>query len=134
MSLRIQKLALHRVAMLAPLLLLAACNISWPGQGRGIGERPVMDANDVAALQGRYDTQKYFRDAKRHKDGRENAFGRDLDNLTATFDRMFFNYSKDDPYVNHPSTVSNFNHMMRFAIDNTYPLVSNFETGSIVHK
>lgn len=129
MSLSIQKLAL-----IAPLLLLSACNITWPGQGRGGSETSMRDVNDVAALQGSYDTKKYFGDVKRRKDGLENAFGRDLNQITSTIDRHFFNYSADDPYVNHPSTSSAFNHLMRFTINTTYPAVSFVETGSIVHK
>ena len=127
-------LSMKKLALVAPLLLLSACNISWPGQGRGTNENSTNDVTDVAALQGQYDTQKYFGDLKRRKDGRENAFGRDLDAITATVDRHFFNYSADDPYVNHPSTASAFNHIMRFTINNTYPAVSLVETGAIVHK
>lgn len=127
-------LSIKKLALIAPLLLLSACNITWPGQGRGTGEHAMNDVNDVAALQGQYDTQKYFNDVKRRKEGRENALGRDLDNITSTIDRHFFNYSADDPYVNHPSTASAFNHLMRFTIDNTYPAVSFVETGSIVRR
>ena len=127
-------LSIHKLVLVAPLLLLSGCNLTWPGQGRATSSDTIRNVSDVAALQSSYDDKKYFGDVKRRADGRENAFGRDLDAITATIDRHLFNYSKDDPYVNYPSTVSNFNHLMRFGIDTTYPVVSYLETGAITHK
>ena len=127
-------LSIKKFALIAPLLFVSACTMTWPGQGRGTAENAHNESTDVGSLQGQYDTQKYFSDVKRRKEGRENAFGRDLDSITATVDRHFFNYSADDPYVNHPSTASAFNHLMRFTIDNSYPAVSFVETGAIVRR
>ena len=127
-------LANRKLAWFAPLLLLSACNITWPGQGRGTGEASTKNVDDIAALQGQYDTTHYFESLRRRKEGLENAFGRDLDSITATIDRHFFNYSADDPHVNHPSSASHFNHLMRFGLNTTYPMVSYVETGSIVRR
>lgn len=126
--------SLKKFAFVAPLILLSACKISWTGQGRGAGQTAQTDPTSVASLQSQYDTQKYFQDLRRRRDGLENSFGRDLASITSTFDRHLFNYSKDDPYVNHPSSASAFNHMMRFTVDTTYPLTSYVTTGNVTNK
>lgn len=110
-----RKLAL--VLTLAPLM--AACStFGWQGQGGGnlSEEQKDRGIKDVRALSAAHETETFFRSVRRRNDGRSNAFGRDLNHIQDFFDRHFWNYSPDDPYVNYPSDTTKFEHLGRFGL------------------
>ena len=63
---------------------------------------------DVRALAAAYETETFWRGIRQRRDGLVNAFGRDLNNIIEFTDRHFFNYSKDDPYVNFPTNATHW--------------------------
>lgn len=115
---------LSALALSASVALLASCSsFTWRGQA---SEASAADASrglkDMATLTTDYETEKFFAGVRRRMDGRSNAFSRDLDNITATLDRHFFNYSTDDPYVNFPTEYGPVDHTLRTAVKTVTPL------------
>ncbi|MGE3175152.1 MAG: hypothetical protein AB7O97_21165 [Planctomycetota bacterium] len=109
---------MRKLALALSLLSLAACqNFSWQGHGQGLSdEQKQLGIKDVSALADQYETEAFFRGVRRRNDGRNNAFGRDLMAIQDFIDRHFWNYDKNDPYVNYPSNTTKFNHVGRFAM------------------
>lgn len=102
----------------ALLPMLGACqSFGWSGAGAGVtpeqAERGIMDPTALADAN---DTETFFASLRRRRDGRTNAFGRDLLKITDFIDRHFFNYSADDPYVNYPSSTTMVDHIGRFGV------------------
>lgn len=104
--------------ILAPVLILGlltlpSCSLSWKGR------EPVTSRSgkiqSVEELSANYNTRKYFRDLRRRYTGRSNAFAAGLEQINATLDRHFFNYSLDDPYLNYESDLTWSDHVLRFA-------------------
>ena len=97
-------------------LALASCgSFTWEGQKAGLSEDEAQRGiQDFSALARQYETETYFRSVKRRGDGRANAFGRDMQAIQDTIDRHFFNYSTDDPYVNHATETGILGHLGRF--------------------
>jgi hypothetical protein len=94
-------------------LLCGACK--WEGAGAGVSaEQHEMGLKDVDALADEYESKAYWAGVRQRRDGRSNAFGRDLHRIVQTFDRHFLNYSWTDPYVNYKTNTSSVDHMMRF--------------------
>lgn len=115
---------LSAVALSASLAFLASCNsFTWRGQSSDV---PATDASrgikDVPTLTKDYETAKFFSGLRRRMDGRSNAFARDLDSITTTIDRHFFNYSVDDPYVNFPTEYGPVDHSLRTAVTTFTPM------------
>ncbi len=77
---------------------------------------------DLATLNQEYENEKFFSGVRRRMDGRSNAIGRDLDNITALIDRHFFNYSVDDPYVNFPTQYGPIDNSLRTVVKTVVPL------------
>ncbi len=104
------------VLLLCLLPLLPSCaDFTWQGRGAGItDDQRARSIQDVDSLARDYQTRKYYRDLKRRRSGRSNAFGRGLEQISATIDRHFFNYSMDDPYVNFESDLTMPDHLLRF--------------------
>jgi hypothetical protein len=109
---------MRKLALVLTLLPLAACStFGWEGQGANLTkEQKERGIKDIAALGSAYESQSFFRDVRRRSDGRNNAFGRDLMSITDFFDRHFWNYDVNDPYVNYPSDTTKFEHFGRFGL------------------
>lgn len=103
------------LAPLAVLCLLTSC-ITWKGAGVSSlsPEQREMGIVDVDVLARNYEISKYWRDTRRRYAGRNSAFGQGLRRIQATFDRHFWNYSPDDPYINYQSNVTTTEHILRF--------------------
>lgn len=109
---------MRKLALALLLLPLAACHtFGWGGESGSVtAEQRKRGVKDVSALANDYETQSFFRSVRRRMDGRNNAFGRDLMGITDFFDRHFWNYSADDPYVNYPSDTTKIEHLGRFGL------------------
>lgn len=111
---------MRKIALaLALLPMLGACqSFGWSGAGAGVTpEQAELGIMDVAALADAQDTESFFASVRRRRDGRSNAFGRDLGKITDFIDRHLFNYSADDPYVNYPSNTTMIDHVGRFGVN-----------------
>ena len=109
---------MRQFAIVLMLLPLAACSsFGWSGQGTSLtAEQRQRGLRDVAALSNQHDTEQFFRDVRRKSDGRNNAFGRDLMKISDFFDRHFWNYNANDPYINYPSDTTKLEHIGRFGL------------------
>lgn len=121
---------MQKFALALLLFPIAACStFSWDGQGGNLtDEQKKRGLKDVATLSNDYETQSFFRNVRRRSDGRNNAFGRDLASITDFFDRHFWNYDANDPYVNYPSNTTKFEHIGRFGLTtvSSLPVVDEF--------
>jgi hypothetical protein len=104
--------------VLTVLPLFAACqNFGWEGAGGGVSpEQKARGIQDVSALATAHETESYFRSVRRRSDGLNNAFGRDLGSMLDFWDRHFWNYDKNDPYVNYPSDTTRLEHLGRLGL------------------
>lgn len=109
---------MRKLALALTVLSLAACqNFTWQGHSSGLSaEQREMGMRDVQGLSDKYETETFFRGVRRRNDGRNNAFGRDLMRIQDTIDRHFWNYDKNDPTVNFPSSTSKLEHLGRFGL------------------
>ena len=123
---------MRKLALVLALIPLASCStFGWDGQGAGLTkEQRERGLKDVSALASAYETQTFFRGVRRRSDGRNNAFGRDLMNITNFLDRHFWNYDVNDPYVNFPSRTTKLEHIGRFGLNtvSALPLVDEITT------
>ena len=123
---------MRKFALVLALLPMAACStFGWEGQGAGLTkEQQERGIKDVTALANEYETQSFFRSVRRRSDGRNNAFGRDLMNISDFLDRHLWNYNKNDPAVNFPSRTTKLQHFGRFTLDrvSAVPLVDEITT------
>ena len=110
---------MRKFALVLALLPMAACStFGWDGQGAGLTqEQQQRGIKDVTALANQYDTQTFFRSVRRRSDGRNNAFGRDLMNITNFIDRHVWNYNANDPAINYPSNTTKLEHLGRFGLN-----------------
>jgi len=109
---------MRQFAFVLPFALLASCSsFAWEGRGKGVSEQQLRDGlQDVNKLADDYQAQAAWRSVRMRKDGRSNAFGRDLERIQDFVDRHFFNYSKDDPYVNFPTNNTMLDHVGWFGV------------------
>ncbi len=108
---------MRSLALLLLICCLPACKTTWRGQSSGLtDDQRMRSIKDVSALSSAYETQANFADLRRRRDGRANAFGRDLRSMGVFVDRHFFNYSPDDPYVNYPTETSYLDHLLQFSL------------------
>ena len=110
---------MRKLAIVLTLLpLLGACkNFGWSSQSSNLtDEQKKRGIKDVSTLSTAHESELFFSDVRRRSDGRNNAFGRDLMNIVDFWDRYFWNYSKDDPYVNYPSDTTKLEHIGRFGL------------------
>ena len=123
---------MRQFALVLTLLPLVACSsFSWEGQGGDLSkEQKERGIRDVASPSNQYETESFFRQVRRRSDGRNNAFGRDLMGITDFFDRHFWNYDYNDPYINYPSDTTKLEHVGRFALTtvSSLPLVDEITT------
>ena len=95
-----------RFLVVLPALLMTSC-FTWRGQSAGVTpEEAVRGIKDVATLSRQYENQHYFQSLAGLRDGRVNAWRRDLSSIVATIDRHLFNYSPNDPQVNYETNDS----------------------------
>ncbi len=106
---------LGTLLLLGLLVSLPSC-FTWKHAGVSSlsADQEARGIRDVDTLARNYQTRKYFSDVRHRYTGRSNAFGRGLGEIQATFDRHFWNYSIDDPYVNYPSDLGTSDHVLRF--------------------
>ncbi|MCA8954020.1 MAG: hypothetical protein KDE27_31210 [Planctomycetes bacterium] len=101
---------MRKLALVLALLPMAACS-SW-----GSGLTPEQEARgikSVSALSSDYESDAFWTRLRRSADGRSNAFGRDVRNIGDFFDRHFWNYNANDPYVNYPTDTTRLGHIAR---------------------
>lgn len=111
---------MRQLALLLPAaFLMASCSsFVWEGRGKGVTEQQMRDGiPDITKMSDDYNDRAYWRSVRRRKDGRTNAFGRDLDKITDFIDRHLFNYSKHDPSVNFPTDSTMLDHSFQFMVD-----------------
>ena len=118
---------MRKLALVLALLPMAACS-SW-----GSGLTPEQEARgikSVSALSSDYESDAFWTRLRRSADGRSNAFGRDVRNIGDFFDRHFWNYDVNDPYVNFPSNTTKLEHIGRFGLNtvSSLPLVDEITT------
>ena len=108
---------MRKILVALPLaFLMASCStMTWSGQGpsRSDSERGAIDVDELTR---RYETAKFWRSVRARRDGRVNAFGRDLAAIQNTLDRHFFNYSVTDPSVNYPTDLTIIDHVGRLGV------------------
>ncbi len=106
---------LGTLLLLGLLVSFPSC-ITWKGAGVSSlsADQKVRGIQDVDTLARNYQTDKYFSGVRHRYTGRSNAFGRGLGDIQSTFDRHFWNYSINDPYVNYPSNLTVSDHTLRF--------------------
>ena len=123
---------MRKFALVLALLPMAACStFGWDGQGAGLTqEQQQRGIKDVTALANQYDTQTFFRSVRRRSDGRNNAFGRDLMDITNFIDRHVWNYNTNDPMINYPSNTTKLEQLGRFGLNTVtaIPLVDEVIT------
>ncbi len=123
---------MRKLALALTVLSLGACqSFTWQGHSSGLTEEQrALGMRDVKGLADKYETETFFRGVRRRNDGRNNAFGRDLMAIQDTIDRHFWNYDKNDPTVNYPSSTSKLEHLGRFGLVTvtSMPLVDEITT------
>jgi hypothetical protein len=115
---------LSALALSVSFTFLTACSaFTWQGQRSSVSPADASRGlKDLPTLTQEYETAKFFTGVRRRMDGRANAFGRDLDNITALVDRHFFNYSADDPYVNFPTEYGPVDNSLRSMVKIMTPM------------
>ncbi len=114
---------MRKLAFVLALLPMAACSM-----GSGLtSEQQARGIKSVAALSSAYESGAYWTSLRQSADGRSNAFGRDLRKVGDFFDRHFWNYDGNDPYVNYPSDTTRIGHMGRFGMSavSSFPIVGD---------
>ena len=123
---------MRKLALALVLLPLAACStFGWENSGSTVtSEQQKRGVKDVATLANKYETESWFRSVRRRSDGRNNAFGRDLMNISDFIDRHLWNYNVNDPYINYPSNTTKLEHLGRFGLVtlSSIPPIDEFTT------
>lgn len=100
---------MQKLAFVIALLPIAACSTS------GLtAEQKKLGIKNVSSLSSDYESGSFWAHLRQRNDGRANAFGRDLQNITDFIDRHIWNYDVNDPYVNYPTDTGRFTHVGRF--------------------
>ena len=105
---------MRKLALVLTLLPMAAC--SW-FRGDGLtAEQESRGIRSVSSLSSDYEKAAFRARLRQRSDGRNNAWGRDLSKIQDFFDRNFWNYDVNDPYINYPSDTTKFSHLGRFGL------------------
>ena len=109
---------MRKLALALLILPLASCqSFTWHGHGTGLtDEQKELGLKDITALSQAYESNAFFSEVRRRSDGRNNAFGRGLMNISDFLDRHFWNYDVNDPYINYPSDTTKLEHLGRFML------------------
>lgn len=102
---------MRKLALVLTLLPFAACSttgVTAEQERRGI--------KSVSSLSSSYESDTFWSRVRQRSDGLNNAWGRDFSAIQDFFDRHFWNYDKNDPYVNHPSNTTKLEHLGRFGV------------------
>lgn len=102
---------MRKLALVLTLLPIAACSTS--GVTKEQRERGIQS---VSSLSSKYERDAFFTRVRQRSDGRNNAWGRDLNAIQDFIDRHFWNYDPNDPYVNYPSDTTKLEHLGRFGL------------------
>jgi hypothetical protein len=108
---------MRKLIVVLPLVALtwSCSNFGWRGSGTGVSEEQAREGiKDYYTLNSEYETEQFWKSVRARRDGRVNAFGRDLGRIQDIFDRYFFNYSPTDPYVNYPTQQTLLSQTGRF--------------------
>jgi hypothetical protein len=107
---------MRKIALVLSLVSLASCSsFGWSGRGGNLtDEQRARGLKDPRELADAYDSAHYWQGARRRADGRNNAFGRSLQNIGSFIDRHFWNYDENDPAVNYASDTTMLQHFGRF--------------------
>lgn len=90
---------------------MAACSTFGSGL---TAEQEQRGIKSVSALSSDYESGSFWARVRQRNDGRANAFGRDLQSVQNFFDRHFWNYDVNDPYINYPTDTGRMTHVGRF--------------------
>ncbi|MBM4060008.1 MAG: hypothetical protein FJ265_02780 [Planctomycetes bacterium] len=102
---------MRKLALVVLLLPLGAC---WSS---GVtAEQEKRGIRSVSSLSSEYERDAFFTRLRQRSDGRNNAWGRDFARIQDFFDRHFWNYDANDPYVNYPSDTTKLEHLGRFGL------------------
>ena len=105
---------MRKLAIVLTLLPLAACSVF--GGDNVTDEQERRGIKSVASLSSQYESDTFYAGLRQRSDGRNNAWGRDLGMIQDFFDRHFWNYDKNDPYINYPSNTTKLEHLGRFGL------------------
>ena len=112
---------MRKLAIVLTLLpLLGACkNFGWGGSNSSnlTEEQKRHGLKDVATLSSEHEQQVYFQSVRQRIDGRSNALGRDLGDIINFWDKYFWNYDRNDPYVNYPTNTTQLEQVGRFGLN-----------------
>ncbi len=74
--------------------MMSCQSFGWRGRGTGTTEEESKQGlKDFYTMDSEYETATFWKQVRRRRDGRVNAFGRDLLRIQDILDRYFFNYS-----------------------------------------
>lgn len=100
---------MRKLAIVLALLPFAACSSA------GLtAEQRKLGIKSVSSLSSDYESGSFWTRWRQRNDGRANAFGRDMQSMADFFDRHFWNYDVNDPYVNYPTDTGRLTHVGRF--------------------
>ena len=104
---------MRNLATLISLVVLCSCSWSWGGRYQPPSATDEeYGTKSVADLTAEFESEAFWRQWRYAANGRTNALKRDLGSIWSTFDLLLFNYSRTDPYVNHPTTDNYFSAAM----------------------
>ncbi len=102
---------MRKLAIVLALLPMVAC--STTSSAAPTAEQQQRGIKSVSALSSDYASGAYWSSLERSADGRSNAFARDMNQVGTFFDRHFWNYDANDPYVNFPTDATRIGHTGR---------------------
>ena len=111
---------MRKLAIVLTLLpLLGACkNFSWGGTNDNLTEEQKRHGIvPVSTLANQHESQVFFASVRQRIDGRSNALGRDLGDIVDFWDKYFWNYDRNDPYVNYPTNTTQLEQVGRFGLN-----------------
>jgi len=79
-------------------------------------EQRQLGIKSVDSLSSDYESGSFWTGVRQRNDGRANAFGRDMQSIQNFFDRHFWNYDINDPYINYPTDTGRMDHLGRFTV------------------
>jgi hypothetical protein len=98
MSLKLRSLAWFLAAL--PSVAISCSSFTWKGrEGVADPQAAARGIKTIDQLEEEYDSQRYWDFWRRNWDQRVGAIRRDLHEIHRGFDRHFFNYDWNDPYL-----------------------------------
>jgi hypothetical protein len=105
---------MRKLLLVVPFVLLfASCaNFTWKHQPPKATD--VSRQEGVAKMASQHETEAFWRSVRARRDGRVNAWGRDMMAIQDTLDRAFFNYSTNDPSLMYSTDRTIVDHTLGF--------------------